>query len=74
MNDKIVKFQDLFTEYPDGSLEPKTVLNIGGVTLGPGIRFSKGTSFSGIDFTLFKDKDFQVVKKSDGYEILGVYR
>ncbi len=68
-----MSFSELFTEYTDGSIEPKYRVRIGGVTIGPGMRFSGGVSFSGINIFLFKGKDFQIEKQGDIFVIKGVY-
>ena len=68
-----VKFTEIFNIHPDGSLEPKVIVEVGGVRLGPGVRFSKGVSFAGIDFTLFVGRDLQITRYSGYVKILGVY-
>lgn len=68
-------FNQLFRINLDGSIEPMSPIRVGGVTFGPGVRFKRGTLFSGIDFTYFTGKDFVVVKHEDGTnEIQGIYK
>jgi len=75
MKEQRINFYKIFVVHTDGSVEPLRTVKIGGVQLGPGVRFSKGVSFSGIDLTLFIGKDFSVVVHPDGvYEIKGVFK
>jgi hypothetical protein len=70
-----INFSQLFRTNIDGSVEPLVPIRVAGIQLGPGVRFSKGVLFSGIDFTLFIGKDFSVEIGSDGvYEIVGVFK
>lgn len=68
-----VYFTEVFNSYSDGTLQPKINIQVGGVRLGPGVRFGKGVSFAGIDFTLFIGRDLQIIRHPDRIEILGVY-
>lgn len=45
-----VTFDSIFIRHPDGSLEPRQSIRVGGVTLGPGVRFNN-TFFGGINFS-----------------------
>jgi hypothetical protein len=38
-----------FARNPDGSWSPLVPVTIGAVTMGPGVRFTPGVSFGGID-------------------------
>ena len=68
-----LNFDTIFTKHEDGSLEPKQRIRIGGVTLGPGAKFNKGASFSGVDFTQFVGRDFEVETDGDILVIKGIY-
>ncbi len=68
-----VTFDSVFRKYDDGSLEPKQRIRVGGVTFGPGVRFTKGVAFGGIDFTLFVGHDLQVETDNDLLVIRGIY-
>lgn len=73
------KFDSLFTKYlnNDGtvaSIEPKQRIRIGGVTMGPGVKFSQGVAFGGIDLFQFLDKDLEVQVDSQGILVItGIY-
>ncbi len=68
-------FNQLFKINFDGGVEPLVRIRVGGVEFGPGVRFTRGVSFAGIDFTLFMGKDFSVVEQPGGInEIIGVYK
>lgn len=67
-------FSDVFTENPDGSLNPKRIINVNGVTFDKNVTFSPGVAFGGIDF--HKYKNFLIagtVDENDVLTILGFY-
>ena len=59
-------FTDIFKENSDGSLSPKTSIEVGGLIFTPGATFYKGLSAGGIDFHLYKYKPIAIVKNPDG--------
>lgn len=69
-----VSFNTVFIQYPDGSLEPQRRIKVGGVEFGPGVRFSKGVSFAGIDFALFIGRDLEVEEENSMLIIKGIYK
>ena len=68
-----ISFWELFKLNGDGSLEPLHTIRIGGVQFGPGVKFTRGVSFSGIDLFRFVGKDLQVEKTGDKWIIRGIY-
>ena len=69
-----VTFDSIFIKHPGGDLEPRQPIRVGGVTLGPGVRF-KDTYFGGVNFSnpQFFDHDLEI-KTTDGVVIiLGIY-
>jgi hypothetical protein len=68
-----VTFREIFNVFPDGTLEPRVNIQVGGISFGPGVRFSRGASFAGIDFTLFIDRDIQIDRSDGNIQILGVF-
>lgn len=68
-----ITFDSIFKEYPDGSLEPKQRIRVGGVSFGPGVKFGQGVSFGTVDFTKFKGNDFAVDTDGDVLVIKGIY-
>jgi hypothetical protein len=66
-------FDTIFTEHSDGSLEPRQRIRVGGVEIRPGIRFSKGAAFGGVDFAQFAGNDFEVETDGDVLVIKGIY-
>jgi len=68
-----VQFNTIFTQYPDGSLEPKQRIRVSGVEFGPGVRFNRGVSFGGIDFTQFIDHDLEIETDGEVSVIKGIY-
>jgi hypothetical protein len=55
-----VHFDQLFTKNSDGSISPKVPLIIRGVGINPGVRFTKGVSFAGVDISTLEGKILQV--------------
>lgn len=68
-----VSFESVFRRHPDGSLEPRQRLRIGGVTIGPGVRFSRGTAFGGVDLTLYVGNDLDIETDGNVAVIKGIY-
>jgi hypothetical protein len=70
-----VTFDSIFIQHPDGSLEPRQRIRVGGVTFGPGVRFTRGVAFAGIDFTQFIGHDLEVETdtQNDILVITGIY-
>lgn len=72
---KRLKFLDIFQINQDGSLSPKRVIEVNGITFGPGVSFSPGISFGGVDFHNYKFMDIAAEERSDGALIIkGFYR
>lgn len=68
-----INFWQIFRLNPDGSIEPLKQIRIGGVQFGPGVKFSKGVLFSGIDLTLYVGRDFDVEDQSGVLVLKGIY-
>lgn len=68
-----INFYQIFKINLDGSIEPIRLVRIGGVQMGPGVRFGKGVSFSGIDLSQFIGRDFEVEDQSGVYVITGIF-
>lgn len=65
-----INFSSVFRQNPDGSLEPTQRIRVGGVEFGPGVQFTRGVSFAGVDFTLFVGRDFEVETDANGVLVL----
>jgi len=68
-----INFFQIFRVNVDGSIEPIKVIKIGGVQMGPGVRFSKGVSFSGIDLSQYAGRDFLVEDQDGVITIKGIF-
>ena len=68
-----VPFNTIFIQHSDGSLEPRQRIRVGGVEFGPGVRFSRGVAFGGVDFTQFIGHDLEVETENDVLIIKGIY-
>ncbi|MBI2030490.1 hypothetical protein HYT05_02605 [Candidatus Kaiserbacteria bacterium] len=68
-----MNFDAIFTTHQNASIEPKQRIRVGGVTFGPGVQFTQGVSFSGVDFSQFRGRDFEVETDGDDLVIKGVY-
>lgn len=68
-----INFWEIFRLNPDGSIEPIRRVRIGGVEFGPGVRFTKGVSFSGIDLSLYIGRSFEAHEDNGVLIITGIY-
>ena len=67
------KFYTVFTVHPDGSVEPRERIRIGGIEFGPGVHLWRGVVFSGIDLFDYVGHDLET-KKSRGVTVItGIY-
>lgn len=71
--DTRINFYQLFKINTDGSIEPLHPIKIGGVQMGPGVRFGKGVSFSGIDLSQFIGRDFSAEQQNGVFIIKGIF-
>ncbi len=69
-----LKFSEVFRKKPDGSITPVRAIRIGGVSLGPGVSFSKGVSFAGIDISQYEGFDIEADDEDDVLIIRGFYK
>lgn len=70
-----VPFSDVFQDNGDGSYTPKVPVQIGGVSLGTGVSFRPGVSFSGIDIAQYAGHDLDVNYLDDGTAVInGVFK
>lgn len=69
-----VTFDSIFIRHTDGTLEPRQQIRVGGVTLGPGVRFSN-TFFGGVNFSdpQLLGHDLEIQTTSGVVIISGVY-
>lgn len=68
-----LNFYQIFRIHSDGSIEPIRVVRIGGVQIGPGVRFGRGVSFGTLDLFQFVGRDFQVEEQNGVLIISGIY-
>lgn len=68
-----VSFDSIFTVNPDGSIEPRQTIRIGGVTMTPGVKFTRGVSFGGIDISQFEGRDLEITTDEGVVVITGIY-
>lgn len=68
-----INFYQIFRVNADGSIEPLRIIRIGGVQMGPGVKFGKGVSFGGIDLSLFIGRDFSTEDQQGILVIKGIY-
>ncbi|MFA5248166.1 MAG: hypothetical protein WC415_02900 [Patescibacteria group bacterium] len=69
-----IKFNSIFNLYADGTIEPRQQIMVRGVVFGPGVRFSKGVAFAGIDFSLFINHDIEADNEGGMVIIKGIYQ
>lgn len=68
-----INFNQIFNTNTDGSIESRQRIRVGGIELGPGVRFGNGVSFGGIDFSQFIGNDFEVDIDGNLVIIKGIY-
>lgn len=68
-----INFWQIFQVHPDGSIEPLRRIRIGGVEFGPGVRFGRGVSISGIDLTHYVGRDFDTEDVVGVLVLKGIY-
>lgn len=68
-----VLFSKIFIQHPDGTFEPRQRIKVDSVEFRPGVRFSRGVTFSGVDFTQFIGHDLEVEIENDVLVIKGIY-
>lgn len=68
-----INFNAIFRINDDGSIEPIRPVRIGGVQMGPGVRFGRGVSFGNIDLFQYIGRDFQVEENGGVLIIVGIY-
>lgn len=55
-----VPFDSVFQSNPDGSISPRVSVSINGITMTPGVFFTGGVSFGGVDIASLRGKDLEV--------------
>ena len=71
---KVLNFYDIFKLNADETVEPIKVVRIGGVQMGPGVRFGKGVFLGEINLFDFVGKKFQVEEQDGVIIITGIYQ
>lgn len=73
MPQQTINFYSIFKQNPDGSIEPIRPVRIGGVQMGPGVRFGSGVSFGGVDLSQQVGKNFLVEEENGILVIVGIF-
>lgn len=68
-----INFNAIFRVHDDGSIEPLRPVRIGGVQMGPGVRFGRGVSFGGIELFNFVGRDFSAQEENGVLVLLGIF-
>jgi hypothetical protein len=66
-------FSSIFTEHPDGSIEPIQTIKVGGIEISPGTILRPGVIIGGVDFTQFKGQDFEIETQGSILILKGIY-
>jgi len=74
MNLQRYAFLDVFQENPDGTLSPRRLINVSGVTFGPDVTFSAGVAIGGIDFHKYKNRPIAAEDKEGALIIRGFFQ
>ncbi|MEK6952539.1 MAG: hypothetical protein AABX29_05990 [Nanoarchaeota archaeon] len=68
-----VPFNTLFKVNANGSIEPIQQIRVGGITLSPGVILSPGQVIAGIDFSQYRDRNFEIAVDGSLLVIKGIY-
>ncbi len=68
-----INFNQIFNSHPDGTLEPKARIRLGGIEFGPGVKFRRGIEFGGIDIFEYVGRELAMTKDGDVWVIHGHY-
>lgn len=71
---KRVRFDSVFRILPNGTITPLTMIQIGGVTMGPGTAFTQDVSFGGVTLAKYAGHDLQVEEKEERMVLKGIYK
>lgn len=69
-----VPFGQIFISNPDGSVSPRMPVQVGGVTMGPGVTFTRGVSFGGMDVASLQGKWLEIDQLGGVTIIKGYYQ
>ena len=67
-------FLEIFQENPDGSLSPRRLISVNGITFSPGVSFGSGVSFGGVNFHEYRYMDIAGEERGKILFIQGFYR
>ncbi|MBI2607595.1 MAG: hypothetical protein HYW51_02100 [Candidatus Doudnabacteria bacterium] len=69
-----VTFDTIFASHTeDNSYEPRQRIRVGSVEFGPGVRFTRGVAFGGVEFDQVIGHELEVETQGDLLVIKGVY-
>ena len=68
-----VPFDQIFETNSNGSVTAKAPVRIGKSTLTPGVPFTEGVSFDGIDIVKNRGHDLEIEQEAEGFIITSVY-
>ena len=68
-----INFNQVFNLLPDGRIEPKAKLRIGGVEISPDLKFGRGVRFGKVDLFEYVGRDLAITKEGNVWIILGYY-
>ncbi len=68
-----IPFNTIFQVHSNGSIEPRQTVRIGGVTMSPGVRFTQGAVFGGIDLARYVGHELEVIYDDGTAVITGIY-
>jgi hypothetical protein len=66
-------FDEIFKRRPSGKLEPRHLLSVNGVIVGPGIQFGPNDVLGGVSFHLFRGRDIEATERDGVLVVRGIY-
>ena len=68
-----LSFDSVFDDKSDGTLVPKRVIDVNGITIGPGVKFGRGVKINGVDFFDYKNYDIAASEVNGKWKIVGFF-
>ena len=70
---KRLRFDEVFKRNADGSLTPRMIIRLGGLTFGPGVSFGPGIEFGGVNIYKYQTNDIGAIEENGTLVIKGFY-
>ena len=69
-----VPYDQVFQSNSNGSVSPRCSVHINGVTMSPGVSFTQGVAFGGLDVVAIRGHDLDIEQQGDVVVIKGYFQ